>query len=333
MKILWRKIKEYNYKISSDGQIKHLHSQRILKPYPRKGYLSCTLSKNGIKKSYSIHRLVAKKYIINDDPTNKTLVNHKDGNKKNNKVENLEWVTAQKNVEHAINNNLIKRNKKAVHQCDLSGNIINTFESIKEAEQQTGISSKHIPSVCRGKKQTCGGYKWVYVNPEPKQEKEGKLLSFNNNYLITKDGRIYSKFLDNYMKPKKDIDGYHIVSICKNGNKKDYYVHRLVALTFITNPKPDEYNFVNHIDKNKSNNNVTNLEWCNAQLNMQHHVKSTTNLYTVKVAQLTINNKLLKTYPSVKNAWMETKVDKSSIVRVCKGKQKSAGNYIWKYVA
>ncbi|AFX92375.1 hypothetical protein CE11_00346 [Megavirus courdo11] len=64
---------------------------------------------------------------------------------------------------------------------------------------------------------------------------------------------------------------------------------------------------------------------------MIHYAKNGENIFRVKVIQLTIDKKIIKKYNSVKEASIKTKVDKSSIVRVCKGKQKQAGNYIWSY--
>lgn len=112
------KIKVYN-----NGQIKTLNhinirkngridnrKGKVLKPKIDKyGYQVITLSKNGIRKSYTIHQLVAKAFIPN--PKNKKTINHKDGNKLNNKVENLEWTTEKENQQHKWNNGLANYNR------------------------------------------------------------------------------------------------------------------------------------------------------------------------------------------------------------------------------
>lgn len=88
-----------NYAISNFGNVKNVKKNKILTPYLNvNGYLTYTFCQNGIKKTFRIHRLVALYFI--DNPNNLPYVNHKDGNKTNNSVENLEWCTAQENDHH-----------------------------------------------------------------------------------------------------------------------------------------------------------------------------------------------------------------------------------------
>jgi hypothetical protein len=90
-----------NYEISNLGNIRNIKTKRLLKQFKdRRGYCRVELSSNSKTKKYSIHRLVAQTFISN--PQNKPEVNHKDGNKANNNVENLEWVTAKENIIHSF---------------------------------------------------------------------------------------------------------------------------------------------------------------------------------------------------------------------------------------
>jgi len=100
---IWKDIKGYEglYQISNLGNVKSLFRyKKTLKPFFRKQYFSVNLSKNNNFKTFTVHRLVAENFIIN--PENKLQVNHIDGNKLNNNIDNLEWNTAKENTNHAL---------------------------------------------------------------------------------------------------------------------------------------------------------------------------------------------------------------------------------------
>lgn len=161
-----------NYEITKTGLIRNKTTKLVLKQQERGGYMRVELSNNCKRKTYSVHRLVAEQFIPN--PENKSEVNHKDFNRKNNSVDNLEWVTRQENSDHKINgrgeelyNTMVKNAKlavaahcKAVEQYDLSGNLINSFISMSEAERITGINRKSIRFCIHGKRKTAGNFIW-----------------------------------------------------------------------------------------------------------------------------------------------------------------------------
>lgn len=171
MKEIWKDIPEYEgiYKISNLGRVKS--KNKIRKPYLRKttGYCYVTLSKNNKVKCYSIHRLVANSFI--DNIEKKPYVNHIDGNKQNNNVKNLEWVTQKENVIHAIKvlkvdyskgiEIMHEKNKVKVIRSD---GIV--FNSIKEAKEKLNNKNAHIVEVCQGKLKTACGYGWKYYREE-----------------------------------------------------------------------------------------------------------------------------------------------------------------------
>lgn len=142
------------YEVSNYGRVRR--NGRILKPWKnRKGYLHVDLSKNGIRRKALIHRLVAQSFIPN--PNNYPEINHKDENKTNNAVDNLEWCTRE------YNNNYSKA--KPVLQFDKEGNFIREWPSGVKVEEELGIHQQSISWCCLGKRyKSAGGYLWKYKN-------------------------------------------------------------------------------------------------------------------------------------------------------------------------
>lgn len=156
----WRDVvgaEEY-YEISNLGRIKNKGTGEILKPSKTSGYEHIKLC-YGIDKEFLIHRLVAEAFIPN--PFNFRCVNHKDENKLNNHVDNLEWCTYQYN--NTYGKGALQRNSKII-QYDMAGNALKIWESIKEAAESLEIKYQNISACCRGKKKSSGGYAWTYAN-------------------------------------------------------------------------------------------------------------------------------------------------------------------------
>lgn len=184
MQEIWKDIAGYEglYQVSNLGRVKSLerytqnhgkpqhHPEQIKKPSDKKrkgvlqGYLALQLYKNNEGKNFHVHRLVAEAFIPN--PENKRTVNHKNGDKHDNRVENLEWTTYSENNVHAyqtgLNDSSHRRNRKGsipVSQYDEEMNLIATYPSMREAERQTGIDCASISlGVIKGWKY--GGFIW-----------------------------------------------------------------------------------------------------------------------------------------------------------------------------
>lgn len=160
---MWKQISNSNYFVNENGQIKNLRG-RLLKPLKTyNGYLRVCI--NG--KYKRIHRLVAETFIPN--PNNLPQVNHIDGNKENNNIDNLEWCTAKQNIQHAYKTKLRKisynniKEPTPVIQLTLNNEVVNTFNSIMDVQREFGYDNSHISKACKGKQKTAYGYKWQYA--------------------------------------------------------------------------------------------------------------------------------------------------------------------------
>ena len=163
---IWKDIKNYEgiYQINNFGKIKSAYKKgnncnnKILKAsYTYNGYERIGLSKNNKTKKYLVHRLVAETFIPN--PNNYEQVNHKDENKQNNNINNLEWCTRSYNINYGNRNNNLN---KEVWQYDLKGNFIKKWKSTMEIQISLGYKNQSISSACRGKSRTAYNYIWKY---------------------------------------------------------------------------------------------------------------------------------------------------------------------------
>ena len=239
-----------------------------MKPYVRNGYKSLNLSCEGVEKSHSIHRLVAQVFIENQD-SSKTVVNHKDGDKSNNDVSNLEWSTHLENAMHSITTLKKRPPTVAVRQLSKDGQLIAVFASIKEAAEATGASSKKIPSACSGAIKTTGGFRWEYVEDLRAEAPEGKEPKLYPDYIVTKSGEVYSKKTKRFLTLISTSDGSSKVQLYNEEGRKDFTVQNLVATLFLDPISGKE--FLNHKDGNKSNNTVENLEWVSSSNNCKRN--------------------------------------------------------------
>lgn len=167
----WKDIPGYEglYQASNLGRIRSLpnssrNSVRVLVSYKKKsGYHNVTLCKNKKVKYYRTHRLVALTFLPN--PENKEYVNHINGDKSDNRLENLEWVTASENALHAHRVLGIKSNggcPRKKLRCIETGV---EYESLHDTERKTGLKRQAL-NYCLKHNGTCGGFHWEYVEPE-----------------------------------------------------------------------------------------------------------------------------------------------------------------------
>ena len=138
---------------------------KIISPYPnQKGYMLVRTRENNKTCYHQVHRAVLSTFCPLLDDSN-YQVNHIDGNKSNNNLSNLEWCSCKENIRHAIYHKLID-NTKQVSMYSLDGNFIKEFDSITDAEKETGVLGVNISSCCKHKIRQSGGYQWRYEKLE-----------------------------------------------------------------------------------------------------------------------------------------------------------------------
>ena len=181
---IWRKIEGWDdaYEISNYGRVKSCYrlvkqKNGRIRPYKEKimkcfltplNYVRLNLEKDGFKKKFFVHQLVAKAFI--DNPLNYTQINHKDENPQNNIVDNLEWCDAKYNLNYGTRiERLIKtstnnpKNSKPVLQYTFDGKLIKEYPSIMETRRLYG---SHVSEVCKHKCMSVFGYYWTYKDDD-----------------------------------------------------------------------------------------------------------------------------------------------------------------------
>ena len=150
------------YAVTSCGKVWSYRNQKFLTPLPAgRGYYQVCLSKDGQKVKRYVHRLVAEAYIPN--PLGLPQVNHKDEDKTNNNVNNLEWVTAKENNNYGTKNERASVSLGKPVVCIETGEV---FHSARAAARATGANQAVISRVCRHKLNTAGGYHWKFYEEE-----------------------------------------------------------------------------------------------------------------------------------------------------------------------
>lgn len=166
---IWNDISGYNglYQISTLGRVRSLKNKKakILSQAFKDGYKVISLYRNGNGRMFRVHRLVALSFI--DNPKRKPCIDHINGMRDDNRVENLRWCTKKENANYDIaimnyRNNAISKRGKNVRQYE-NGVWVADYAGCNEASRMTGICNSSISDCCNGKRKTAGGYEWIYV--------------------------------------------------------------------------------------------------------------------------------------------------------------------------
>lgn len=169
--------------------------------------------------------------------------------------------------------------------------------------------------------------------------------NYENLYKVSTLGKVFS-YNKNREIYQVDNHGYKNVVLCKDGKKRSFGVHRLVALAFI--PNPNNLLYINHKDENRANNIVSNLEWCSADYNNHYgnrtlkQIRSNTGRSTKRIGQYTLENILIREWRNAREASENLHINQSTIINACNGSgstkkgkfyiNKTAKGFIWKYI-
>ena len=313
-----------NYEISDKGRVRNKLSKSLISQRCYNGYMSCSIGEN---KRCLIHLLVANAFIPKEE--GKNSVDHIDKNRLNNNILNLRWAT---NKEQCENRSWSKGDiHRKIQRIDINTKILlETYNNINDAVKyifdndlcKETTNAKSVNSTlwnASRKNEIRYGYLWKYVINEELDNTEiwksiKEIIPDANDYKISNLGRVKNPN-DNFVNGTMSNDYYTIYVGIKSRQK----IHILVAKLFI--PNPENKKCVNHIDGNKINNCVSNLEWNTHSENVNHAMDNNLNPCCKKIKIIDLNSKIETIYPHIAKASKELKISRNTITRYINKKE------------
>lgn len=331
---------ESRFKVSNFGNVISMKTNKILKVFKNnQGYLTVTLDNPEIDKyakKFYIHNLVISTFVERPQVEYKLYIDHIDGDKLNNKLDNLRWVSQSENIINAYKNNPNFANvNKSVSKMNYEGKVIKTYKSLTEAAKDHGTNRiSDIAACCKGKKETYLGYKWKYneeiYKPELKDDEIFKPIDefFGEKFISDREVSNYGKIRNSktgiYLKPCS-TSGYDVIQLRSITNKRfTVAIHRLVAY-FHIKKETDKSKIVNHKDENKLNNHYENLEWMSQRENIIYSMGK-------RVYQYQINNgKQIRSFNCLADAYSHLELNHTRGIGEAAAKEAARYGYKWSF--
>jgi HNH endonuclease len=284
-----------NYRITSGGQVFNALGKRYLTGTVANGYTKvCLVRYDGVRMGVNVHQLMARHFIVNPDPENNKVVDHINGDRANNTIENLRWA------DYKMNNRNVKKvagkssefigvswdSHKNKWRVDVTNNGLGKFvgnftNQVEAARVHDKYILDHYPNcyyktnhekldslsedeLYKLSKAKGVGRNYAKYDEDFFELHETKPITCkadpNHNYMITPEGILINVKMGRIVRGSVK-GGYHDFHIKGGGYDLHPQGHQLVALAYIPNPDPERFTEIDHIDRNKFNNHYTNLRW------------------------------------------------------------------------
>lgn len=314
---IWKTMKcpYTKYDISSSGRLRNNITNKIILPEILHKYHRYKLYNEGEKKKILAHRLVAQYFLENY--TIECVINHKNFIRSDNRVENLECVSLRENIIHA-NSGTSRKVKKIIGQYTIDNQLFRIFHRHEVVGDLNDI--QNTPKIF-------DGYYLKILENEDLLGENWKTIIINNCEISCSNmGRI--KTISGIKTFGSFVGDYLSISI----RGKSYKAHRLVLEAFVPNTDNEKY-FVNHINGNKIDNKIENLEWVSSAENNKHAVEILSSYNDIKLAveAFDANGQILFYFSSISEAARKLKLEIASIHRVCHKRQQTSGGYRWRF--
>jgi hypothetical protein len=340
----WKVVPGYSrYEASDSGEIRVIKTKKIKEPTlnPR-GYLIVSVVRDNTEHGYrhnpGVHRLVCRAW--HGPPPNDEMkeVDHISGNTTDNSISNLRWASRKQNMEYHRKSGRAKKSTRSVDilhketrkQLAMCPSLIDAAKFLiinKMTKATLKPVTSRISEACKTNKLYLGFYwkfceelknKYDPCNPANPVGEEWKIIQEFNDYQISNHGRIKNLKTNQLLKTHKGKLGinYAYVQLRKDKKQHSVLVHRLLALAFVEeNPNPKEYKTVNHIDGNRHNNDIDNLEWAPLRQVDGGHVGNTASTMGIAIVWKDGFGNILKRYGSITQAAQEEGCSHQSIFR------------------